>query len=64
MGYTKDGRLDTSILMVSAADKPAETDLLWEKNIILWLISSSEQGHDLAKERVAEEFSKPYWKCN
>jgi len=30
--------------MIYAADKSAEADLLREKNIIPWLISSSEQG--------------------
>jgi len=29
--------------MVSAADKPAEANLLWEKNTIPWLISSSDR---------------------
>jgi hypothetical protein len=29
--------------MVSATDKPAEAVLLWKKNIVLWLISLSEQ---------------------
>ena len=30
--------------MVSAADKPAEADLLWEKNTVLWLIRSCEHA--------------------
>ena len=30
--------------MVSAADKPAEADLLWEKNIVSWPISSNKQS--------------------
>jgi hypothetical protein len=30
-------------LMVSAADKPAEADLLWEKNIVPWLISQADK---------------------
>ena len=30
--------------MVYAADKPAEADLLWKENTILWLISSNEHS--------------------
>jgi hypothetical protein len=37
-------RCEAVRLMISAANKPAEADLLWEKNIVLCLISSSEQG--------------------
>jgi hypothetical protein len=42
-------------LMVSAADKPAKTDLLLsEKNTIPWMISSSERGgffYKIAREK-------------
>jgi hypothetical protein len=39
--------------MVSAADKPADVVLLWEKNTVPWLISSSEQIEILSQSSLA-----------
>ena len=39
--------------MVSTADKSIKTDLLWKKIIVLWLISSNEQGPERSIERLA-----------
>ena len=36
-------------LMVSAADKLAKADLLWEKNIITWLISQTDKFEQTAQ---------------
>ena len=41
--------------MVSAADKPAEADLLWEKNIVPWLISQADKFKWLHQEKSAPQ---------
>jgi hypothetical protein len=43
MGSAADKPADADLLglMGSAADKPADADLLGEKNIVQWLISSA-----------------------